>query len=92
MYYSCMATKTITLELDAYERLKRAKRTPRESFSSVVRRATFADDPPTVGGLLTAMRSRVRMDDAFLPESALDTLEVAQQEPRYSESKWDDSL
>ena len=31
-------TKTITLELDAYERLKAAKRTPRESFSEVVRR------------------------------------------------------
>lgn len=33
-----MATKTITLELDAYERLKAAKRSPRESFSEVVRR------------------------------------------------------
>lgn len=34
-----MAIKTISLELDAYERLKRAKR-GKESFSSVVRRAT----------------------------------------------------
>ncbi|MCB1102272.1 MAG: hypothetical protein KDL10_07910, partial [Kiritimatiellae bacterium] len=33
-----MPTKTITLELDAYERLKAAKRSPRESFSEVVRR------------------------------------------------------
>lgn len=37
---SCMATKTISLELDAYERLRRAKRKG-ESFSGVVRRATF---------------------------------------------------
>lgn len=35
-----MATKTISLELDAYEMLKRAKREG-ESFSGVVRRARF---------------------------------------------------
>lgn len=33
-----MPTKTISLELDAYEKLRRAKRFPRESFSEVVRR------------------------------------------------------
>lgn len=31
-------TKTISLEIDAYEKLRRAKRFPRESFSEVVRR------------------------------------------------------
>lgn len=35
-----MAIKTISLELDAYEKLKRAKR-GKESFSAVVRRARF---------------------------------------------------
>ncbi len=38
VYCNGMSTKTITLELDAYERLKAAKRSPRESFSEVVRR------------------------------------------------------
>ncbi len=38
VYCSSMPTKTISLELDAYERLKTAKRSPRESFSEVVRR------------------------------------------------------
>jgi hypothetical protein len=43
-----MARKTITLELDAYERLRAAKR-PSESFSDAVRRAIaiFPDLPPT---------------------------------------------
>ena len=34
----CMATKTISVELDAYQLLKRAKQKPSESFSQVVRR------------------------------------------------------
>ena len=33
-----MPTKTISLEIDAYDKLRRAKRFPRESFSEVVRR------------------------------------------------------
>jgi len=47
-----MATKTITLELDAYERLRRAKRGPRESFSSVVRRLAIPDEGVTGRDLL----------------------------------------
>ena len=42
-----MATKTITLELDAYEKLRRAKRAG-ESFTNVVRRARFG--PPDASG------------------------------------------
>lgn len=42
-----MATKTISLEMDAYERLRRAKREG-ESFSGVVRRARFG--PPDARG------------------------------------------
>jgi hypothetical protein len=53
---SCMGTRTITVELDAYERLRSAKR-PGESFSEVVRRAIFPSTAPTGEDLLTWFRS-----------------------------------
>ncbi len=46
-----MSGKTVTLDPDAYRRLKTSKR-PGETFSSVVRRAYFKDDPPTGEDLL----------------------------------------
>lgn len=47
-----MPTKTISLELDAYEKLRRAKRTPRESFSEVVRRVLVPESGITGSDLL----------------------------------------
>ncbi|MCW5557844.1 MAG: antitoxin VapB family protein [Verrucomicrobiae bacterium] len=51
-----MATKTITLELDAYEKLKAAKKAG-ESFSEVVRRAEFAEAPLTGTTLLAYLHA-----------------------------------
>ena len=45
-----MSTKTITLELDAYEKLRLAKRGG-ESFTEVVRRAVWVDAPATGASL-----------------------------------------
>jgi hypothetical protein len=71
-----MATKTITLELDAYEKLRRAKRSDRESFSEVVRRARFDDGPHTGAAILThLMELRVRHPEAFLPDDVLDRID-----------------
>lgn len=53
-----MATKTITLEIDAYERLKSAKRFPRESFSEVVRRLPLPPDAMTAREFLEMSRRR----------------------------------
>jgi hypothetical protein len=45
MHVKYMASKTISLSLAAYERLRRARRCPGESFSAVVMRAHWADEP-----------------------------------------------
>jgi hypothetical protein len=57
-----VAIKTISLEIDAYERLHRAKRAPRESFSSVVRRAKWDDLPPNARALLADLRALASLD------------------------------
>jgi len=45
-----MATETITLELDAYEKLRSAKRIG-ESFTEVVRRVVWPNVPATTTSL-----------------------------------------
>jgi len=72
MHVSVMATKTISLELDAYERLRRAKRTERESFSEVVRRAVFPDQAPGGVELLANLQRR----GPVLDEAGLDELDA----------------
>ena len=75
-----VATKTITLELDAYERLKRAKRSPRESFTEVVRRLPLPASAITAGQFLALARER----GALLTEAdarAIDELNATDQPP-----------
>jgi predicted CopG family antitoxin len=88
MHDSCMATKTISLELDAYDRLRKARRTPSESFSSVVRRALFPGTPSTAGDVLANARRRMEEGRALLSPDSLDRLDAAQKRPRSSESHW----
>lgn len=56
MHGLCMATKTISIEVDAYELLKSEKRDERESFSQVVRRLTSERPALTAGELEEAMK------------------------------------
>ncbi len=67
-----MATKTITLKLDAYEKLRLAKR-PGESFTEVVRRARFDESAPT-GAML---RRYYREGGSGVSEEYLDAVEAA---------------
>ena len=76
MHDPCMATKTITLELDAYEKLRHAKKSDRESFSEVVRRARWDDDAPTGATILAHLRElRAKRPEALLPDEVLDRIE-----------------
>jgi hypothetical protein len=64
-----MAIKTISLEIDAYEKLRQAKRSDRESFSSVVRRARWDDAAPTAGEILEGLRDSARRRPEILLSS-----------------------
>jgi Putative antitoxin len=66
-----MASKTITLKLEAYNRLRAARRYPTESFSEVVLRANWPADTITGRELLELYRSGRR---PRLSEEALDEL------------------
>lgn len=83
MYYSCMATKTITLELDAYERLREAKR-PGESFTEVVRRAVIEDAPVTGAGL----REYFRKGGSGISLAYLEAVEAVAKNDRPPDDPW----
>jgi len=53
-----MSTKTISVRLEAYERLKRAKQDPSESFSEVIMRAHWPTEPVNAAGYLSLIRER----------------------------------
>ncbi len=78
-----MATKTITLEIDAYEKLRTAKK-PGESFSEVVRRAAFTD------GKLTGetLRSYLRSGGSGVGERYLDAVETASKRDPVPDDPW----
>lgn len=83
MYAEAMATKTISLDLEAYERLCRARLSPDESFSRVIKRARWRDERKTAAGLLAAL------EEAPLPDpAALERLEEAQRHDRPPEDSW----
>jgi hypothetical protein len=67
-----VATKTISLEIEAYEKLRRAKRFPRESFSQVVLRANFPDGGVTGRELLAGFDS----PESAFTESELDAIDA----------------
>ena len=84
MHVPCMATKTISLKLDAYERLRQARRHADESFSDVVMRAEW----PEIGITARELREVYRTHGPALSADALDRVEAALREDRPPEDKW----
>jgi hypothetical protein len=78
-----MATKTITLELDAYEKLRLSKR-PGESFTQVVRRARFEEDPATGDSL----RQYFRAGGGGVAEDYLDAVDAAEKNDPPPDDSW----
>lgn len=83
MHVSCVATKTITLELDAYEKLRAAKK-PGESFSAVVRRASLEDGPLTGA----ALRNYLKAGGSGVSLKYLDAAEAATRHDPVPDDPW----
>jgi hypothetical protein len=79
-----MPTKTISLKIEAYERLKAAKRYESESFSDVVLRATWPEQAITAGEWLSRCRER---GPTFLVEE-LDKIDELKESDRPPVDKW----
>ena len=78
-----MTTKTITLELDAYEKLRLAKQKG-ESFSEVIRRAAISAAPPTGAKL----RAYFRAGGSGVSETDLDSVEEAAKHDPVPRNPW----
>lgn len=78
-----MPTKTITLELDAYEKLRLAKRGG-ESFTEVVRRAVIVDSP--LNGEM--LRDYFRNGGSRVSEKYLDAVEEAAKHDPVPDDPW----
>ena len=79
-----MPTKTISVHVDAYERLKRAKRSSSESFSDVIMRARWDSVPLTAVAYLRLARER---GPSYRPEE-LDSVDAVNAADRPPKDKW----
>jgi len=80
-----MATKTISVDLAAYERLRAARLRANESFSQVIMRAHWDQSPSTGASLLRALET------APIPNaSVLKRLEAGQAVDAPPDDPWND--
>ncbi len=74
-----MATKMVSIDLEAYERLRSARRSPDDSFSKVIKRAVWPPVPRTAAALLAALEAMPAMSEAELDR--LDAAQLADSAP-----------
>ncbi len=78
-----MATKTISIDLEAYERLRRARDRSDESFSQVIKRARWGETRGTARSLLATLEQAPVLDRVTLTR-----LERAQRADAPSDDPW----
>lgn len=78
-----MATKTLSVDEEAYERLRKARVHPKESFSKVIKRAKWPKTGSRCEDLLKRSEGLPLMD-----ESVLRKLDDAQENDVPPEDKW----
>ena len=83
VHLSRMATKTISIVLDAYRRLRAARLSPKDSFSKVIKRAHWENGSKTCGDLLAALPNIPAAD-----ESVLQRIEAAQRQDSPADNHW----
>jgi putative antitoxin of VapBC-like toxin-antitoxin system len=79
-----MTTKTISIDLEAYERLRAARRSPNESFSRVIKRAHWRNEVPTAATTLVDALAEV----PTAGDDVLARLDDAQQADAPPEDRW----
>ena len=79
-----MASKTISLRVEAYEKLRRARTHSSESFSDVVMRARWDDQTVTGGELLALVRER----GSLYASAELDVIDEMKSAGKAPADKW----
>ena len=86
VYNLCMPTKTVSVRIEAYEKLKRARRYEGESFSEVVLRARWPEETITARELARIYREK----GPFFDEKELARIERLKRDDQPPENKWAD--